>query len=411
MSDFRAIGGVSATLKELLRTRMELPGDVTASDFHVTVSTPQAEPPEAATLDAPRVNLFLYQVTESASLKNQEIPGHGHPGTYGRPPLSLDLHYLLTAYGSTEEEEDLVNETRAHFLMGSAMRVLHNNPLLTGTLLHSSLVGEFERVRLSLEPLSLEDLTKIWTALTLPYRLSAAYKATVVQIESQHARRFALPVGEPPEAGPRVTVLPLRRPQVDEIRVRRPGDPPERERPFPYARIGDTLILRGSNFGGEPPRVLLGPVDATAQVVDRRDDRLELTVPDDPELQPGPQAVRVVRDVLMGEPPAPHTGFQSNLSVFVVVPTVTAVDPASGPDDTTLTVEGERLFQEGRVSLVLVGDAVFRAANPEPPALAIQTPTEIQVAVTGLDPGTYRVRVRVNGAESLEESITFEVTP
>jgi hypothetical protein len=47
--------------------------------------------------------LFLYRATENASLKNQMIPGQGHPSEYGHPPLSLVLHYLLTAYGATDD--------------------------------------------------------------------------------------------------------------------------------------------------------------------------------------------------------------------------------------------------------------------------------------------------------------------
>ena len=83
-----------------------------------------------------RVNLFLYRVTENGYLQNQEIPGRGG-SDYGHPPLSLNLHYLLTAYGS-----DLIpgatpattDEKLAQFLLGSAMRVLHDVPIVTEAL-------------------------------------------------------------------------------------------------------------------------------------------------------------------------------------------------------------------------------------------------------------------------------------
>ena len=38
-------------------------------------------------------------------------------------------------------------------------------------ILHEVLRGEFEKVKLSLEPISLEDLSKVWTALTMPFRV------------------------------------------------------------------------------------------------------------------------------------------------------------------------------------------------------------------------------------------------
>ena len=179
MSNYLAIGGVSATLQTLLRDRMEIPplpsGD---PSIPITIGTPADDDDT----DAPRINLFLYQVTENSSLKNQEIPGHGHPAAYGRPPLSLNLHYLITAYGaSAGSDGDFADETLAHYLLGSAMRVLHDYPVIIEALetgdsqpiLDPSLQDEFERVKLYLEPLSLEDATQVWTALTLPYRLAA----------------------------------------------------------------------------------------------------------------------------------------------------------------------------------------------------------------------------------------------
>src|SRR5262245_38073072 len=113
MSNFQAIGAVSETLRALLEDRMELPTDAVGS-FVVTIGPPRSDiqnQPEAA--ESPRVNLFLYKISENGALKNQEIPGHGNPGTYGFPPLSLSLYYLLTAYG-TREEQGRFSETLAH---------------------------------------------------------------------------------------------------------------------------------------------------------------------------------------------------------------------------------------------------------------------------------------------------------
>src|SRR5437660_6256463 len=203
MSSFLAIGGASATLQALLRDRMELPAGMVRTDLLVTVSTPQPEDDTQAA-EPTRVNLFLYRVTENGALKNQMIPGEGHPSEYGHPPLSLVLHYLVTAYGPTQDN-GIVNETRSQFLLGSAMRVFHDHAIITDalvtvqapagqTILHPSLRREFERIKLCLDPISLEDLSKIWTALTRPYRLSAAYSVSVVQIESRRIKTLAAPV-------------------------------------------------------------------------------------------------------------------------------------------------------------------------------------------------------------------------
>src|SRR5262249_28115468 len=139
--------------------------------------------------DEPRVNLFLYRVTENGFLQNQEIPGRGSSGGYGHPPLSVNLHYLVTAYRSVPAPGGgavMFDDTNAHFLLGSAMRVLHDVPVVTDgittvrapsglVVLHESLREEFEQVKVTLEPLTLEDVTKVWTALALRFRPSGPY--------------------------------------------------------------------------------------------------------------------------------------------------------------------------------------------------------------------------------------------
>ena len=154
MSDHLAIGGVSLTLKALLDDRMEFtrPGLPVADRATVTISAPDAE----HDVNGPRLNIFLYHLSENGFLKNQEIPGQGHPGDYGHPPLSLDLFYLLTAYSLSE-----VNDVSAHQVLGDAMRVLHDFPVITESLvrerivgnvpmLDPSLLGEFESMKVTL---------------------------------------------------------------------------------------------------------------------------------------------------------------------------------------------------------------------------------------------------------------------
>src|SRR5215469_10774610 len=130
MSDFHAIGGVSESLRSLLLDRMELPGELGATPLRVTIGTPRSDVlNQFTTAEAPRVNLFLFRVAENGWLKNQEIPGQGNSNAYGHPPLSLDLHYLLTAYGTRETSSNF-QESLSHFLLGSAMRVLHDHAIL-----------------------------------------------------------------------------------------------------------------------------------------------------------------------------------------------------------------------------------------------------------------------------------------
>jgi hypothetical protein len=139
MSGFAAIGGVSATLQALLADRVEKPPEVTVDPTPIPVHV--GIPPEDSD-DEVRLNLFLYRISENPYLKNREIPGRGQGNGYGHPPLSLNLHYLLTAYGRVGSggvtTGTPVDERIAHYLLGNAMRILHDFPVITENLLLDS---------------------------------------------------------------------------------------------------------------------------------------------------------------------------------------------------------------------------------------------------------------------------------
>jgi hypothetical protein len=389
MSDFHAIGGVGETLRALLLDRMDVPPELPPSPLRVSLGSPRSDvtnPLQAA--ETPRVNLFLYTVAENGALKNQEIPGRGTPGAYGHPPLSLDLHYLLTAYGSREVQANF-QETLAHFLLGSAMRVFHDHAIITDDLLtvrdpvgtpilHDSLRGEFEHVKLALEPVNLEELSKLWTALTQPYRVSASYHVTVVQIESRRQKQFPRRVKALPPGGPVVHVVPFRYPQIQELAVRWQDDPSGADRPYPYARVGDTLILKGTNLGSPHTAVKIGGLEIRLGLTGNT--RIEVPVPDDvlpdgspvlPDrrLQPGPQTV----EVRLGVPELPAAAVASNQAVFMLTPRI--VPPAVANlavTPRTLTLNGMRLFDAALRSETVVGRAVIPAS-----AYTGATPTQI----------------------------------
>jgi Pvc16 N-terminal domain len=388
MADTAVVMGVSRTLQRLLGDRVEPPPNV--ASVPVTISTPQADPDAAPVAEPTRLNLFLYRITENGNLKNQEPPGRGHPGTPGHPPLYLNLHYLLTAYGSTDDN-GFLNESRAHLVLGSAMRVLHDHAELTGRLVtvrapsgepvvDPALLEQPEPVRLTLEPLTLDDLTKVWTALALPYRLSAAYEARVAHIQSRRPLRVTRPVGEPPAAGPRVHVTTLRNPRITKMHVHRQDAATGVESPFPYARIGDTLILRGHDLDGADTRVRLGGL--SIPVAAPTGQRVEVVVPDtelpggipvleERRLQPGP----VAASVLVGFPGLPGRAVPSNRAVVMLVPRVVTLTLDAAAVPRRLTVGGTRLFRPDREGEVLVGPArVDRTAYQAATATQVTVP-------------------------------------
>ena len=392
MVDFSGIEAVTATLRQILLQRSREPPAV-------TVAPPDLDVPET---DPPVVNLFLYQVNESGALSNARLPASAGPSALGPPPLSLELRYLLTATGTSTTDD-----RGAHRVLGDAMLTLHDHPVVAkdDPLLDPALRTEVELLKITLESLDTDELSKIWTATTAPYRLGAGYRVTVVQLESTRPPRVVRPVLEPPDAGPRVRVVPLDRPAIERVGVlrRRPDGSAGPEQPVAYVRIGERLVLRGRRlFPGT--RVLLDDVDATDGIASgSTGDRVVVDVPDDPALGPGVHRVQVARDVTIGDPPAQRTVplLRSGLAAFVLVPTVGTLDPLEGPDGTTLTIEGERLT-DGATTTVLVGARAF-------PPQAGATATGLRVTVTGLPPGLHPVSVRVAGVDRLD-AVAFEVT-
>src|ERR1035441_1494840 len=141
MSGYKAIRAVSSTLKNLLS------GEMDDKPVSVTLLPPDVAP---STATGKRINLYLYMVTENGYLKNQEIPGEGHPNSYGHPPLSLNLHYLVTGYSDSDTGDD--RDLSAQETLGDGMRVLHDFAIIPNNspYLDSELQNEFERIKIAL---------------------------------------------------------------------------------------------------------------------------------------------------------------------------------------------------------------------------------------------------------------------
>ena len=196
MSNALAIAAVTATLRSLLESIRQLPG---LSDTRVT-----AQPPDEARIAGKphQLNLFLYQVLPNAAWRNMDIPQRLHPGETGMPPLPLNLYYMLTAFGMGD------NDVSGHLVLGYAMRILHDHSLLGSQEIaaalpsealplvetNSELQNQVERVRITLQPLSVEEIFRLWSGFHTKYRVSVAYEVSVVLIESTQVAKTPLPV-------------------------------------------------------------------------------------------------------------------------------------------------------------------------------------------------------------------------
>jgi hypothetical protein len=136
---------------------------------------------------ANRLTLFLYKVLETPDFKNAPpIPRTNNDGKLieTRAPLTVDLYYILSAHSGD------TNLLQAHTALSQAMRVFYDNSILRGSLLRSAQpsrgLSEDSTLRLTLNPISMEDMTRIWSVFPdTPYEISVTYLVTPVSIESE----------------------------------------------------------------------------------------------------------------------------------------------------------------------------------------------------------------------------------
>jgi Pvc16 N-terminal domain len=134
---------------------------------------------KGATGSFEKINLYLYQAVEHAFTKN--LPPIAVDGTtLQNPPLTLRLYYLLTPYASDPRS--------AHKVLGHAMRVFYDNAIVTPEKMVEPLRAATDKLSIVLVSSKLEDLTRIWTAMQTPYRMSVCYEVRVVPIESAVSR-------------------------------------------------------------------------------------------------------------------------------------------------------------------------------------------------------------------------------
>jgi Pvc16 N-terminal domain len=344
-----------------------------------------------------QLNLFLYQIARNAAWSNRDIPQQVKPGETGVPPLALNLFYLVTAYGRDGD----ATQPFGHELLGKAMSTLHDHCILgpddirnatSGSLPRSDLDRQIERIRITFQPLTLEEISKLWTGFATQYRLSAAYEVAVALIESTRPARTPLPA--------------LTRGRADEG-PRAQGDLTP---PFPgldsltlanrqsSARLGDPIVLDGHHLDGTNVSVVFNhplwttPVDiAVPAGPDATATRVVVTIPNQPQIWPaGIYTVQV-----LVQRPGDSFRRSTNQLPFSLAPAFT-IAPASAPAGAityTLTTSPE-VRPEQRATLLLGSQEVM--ADPH----AAQTST-LKFQAAGITPGDYFVRLRVDGVDSL----------
>lgn len=402
MSNSLAIASVTATLRWLLDKIGKIP--------EVTV-LPLDKASEGIHAQKPRINLFLYQALPDAAFRNMDMPGRMKSGETGHPPLPLTLYYLLTAYSGDERDE-----MKSHALLGKAMGIFHDHPVLgekevrqAWDPLHKELgdiafVDQVERIRITLQPLLFEEMSKLWTTFQIHYRLSAAYQVSVVLIESARPTRTPLPVLIRQIDVQASMMLPF--PTLTEIRVpnREPSERlktllglPEQQ---PSAELGDELVIKGHHLQGKSLEAHLANPQLKEpmriQIKAGTGSEFRATVPDDPVGLPAgfyTLSTTVVSAGLNGE-----KKLLSNALSLSIAPTIEDIKPKTVQQNAVLTIKCHPQVRAAQRVALLFGEQELLPELPKPrPA---QTDT-LKFRLKNIEPGTYFLRLRVDGVDSV----------
>ena len=411
MSSALAIAGVTAVIKDLLDTGLS---DSVTAQLGSQYST-TAVPPDTITIGGtqqPHLNLFMWQATPNAAWRNMRYPARDAAGNrISNPPLALDLHYLLSAYGTTD--------LQAEVMLGYGMQLLHETPVVPRDAIRkalnppgpvdtsmlppiyqalraSDLADQFEQIKITQSPMNTEDTWKLWTALQAHYRPTASYTVTVVLIESVAPQRAALPV--------------LSRGGTDPVSKRERGVLMRAGMVAPYGELqgivipanqpsalpGDTVTLQGHDLTGASPTAVLVnagleaslPLSAT---VDATASTAQFSLPANPakfpagacqvSLQTQQAGVSVSTNAIALAIAPVLSGLPATVSLQALPNQQWTIqcDPPVDPRQQVALILGDQLI-----------DAVPFSNTTATPAFSLAT----------LAPGTYRVRLRVDGVDS-----------
>ena len=191
----------------------------------------------------------MYYVSLNPALRNLDLPSSSAQGArLSNPPLALDLHYLVTAYGSTQFDPEI--------LLAWALSVFHEMPVIASQTIQAALdalggqpgasteaslisqgtlADQVEHIRITPEALTAQEIWQLWTAFQAAYRPTAALQVSVVVIQDTQPFTSNRPVQHRV-----VTALPMQTPVITGLS------------PL-MIPAGQVLSITGNNFlGGSP---------------------------------------------------------------------------------------------------------------------------------------------------------------
>ncbi|MFN6219426.1 MAG: DUF4255 domain-containing protein [Aphanizomenon sp.] len=418
MSNYLAIATVTAVLQRIVQNSLQF--DVQGA--RVTTLKPinlSSGPSELG------VNIFLYQVLSNPALNNIDATPMRSRANPNKRQTALDLYYMLSFYGNDVELEP-------QRILGSVLRTLNDQSIITSEMIQQTLANsnfpflsdsnlgdQVQQINISLNDLSLDDLSKVWsTFFQTPYVLSVVYKVLIVLIDGQEPSQRALPVRRAGFGG--VASFPYQ-PVVEQV-VSQLGhlDP---------ILTNSTLQIRGRNFKCDAIKVRIGEVEITPTEVNDKQILLPLQIIPPESLRCGVQSLQVIHHIsininstaenLAVQPPNYHN-IESNVFPFVLHPTISpdiiAADIEENSDGSysakvivqvnlTVGIRQRVILALNEMTSENPASYLFEAAKRQSDGNVITIP------IDRIKAGEYLLRLIVDGAESQLNIDTREDSP
>lgn len=429
MSNMLAIAAVTQLLKDLINDTL-VNGDVSqvlGSDFIVTALPPDRVVTDSSDQPA-QLNLFLYRLSQNEAYRNTDLPTRDGAGRITqRPRLALNLHYILTAVAGAELHSEI--------LLGYAMQMFHETaifgrdriraalelaaiddilPAEFDTLRASELADQIEVIKVTPRTLTMDDMSKLWTAFQASYRTTVAYDVSIVLIEREIPVRPTLPVLSrgglrDPATGrdPGVHVRPDVMTSVPTVSTIRSTDDQQ------VMRLGGRVEITGFKLDGGSPgaeivvrftepgstRTLeMAPMTPSAPT------RLLVELPGTTPLAPGNPAFGTAIDPAswrIGAYAVDVTVRQSDGREQVSNGMPLALAPATtpsvvaAPPDVDITMTCAPPIRPGQTVAILAGQEMQVLPSPPTPV------TDVTATISGLTSGSdVPLRLRVDGIDS-----------
>jgi hypothetical protein len=398
MSDYLAVGGVTAVLRSLLTTALTNGGPsalLGSSSPGITSFSPDLVKTGAS--EQPQLNIFMYYASINPALRNLGLPSmSAGGGKLSNPPLALNLHYLVTAYGANQFDPEI--------LLGWAMQVFHETPVISPATIQAALTGllaqstpeskliaastlpsQVEHIRITPETLTTEEIYRLWAAFQTNYRPTTSYQISVVVIQDTQSYAANLPVQRRT-----VSALPMQVPTIGSIA---PAN----------ATAGQLVTISGSNFLGDSIADTLVSFDSNPGVAPDvvQGNFVRITLP--ATLQAGPRVVRVLRTVTFPGSTVPHPGFSSAPSVFQLLPTIVIpsgqTTPFAATQGAAFTINVSPAVGSTQQAVLNIGGNAIPIDDRPTTGPASSTTLTFPISAT-FPTGLYPLSVSIDGAQS-----------